>query len=78
MTGFNEVDVSEMQTMARRQLAGSIVVGVLVLAVASLIGLRSTHSPAPITTAHSGVQQPVFVSPSAHMVASTKQRIETP
>jgi hypothetical protein len=79
MTSFlHDVDAAEMRGVARRQLKASIVVGILVIAVASLIALRSTPSLTVLTTAHSGVQQPVFVSPPDHMIASAKRRIETP
>jgi hypothetical protein len=78
-SSFSDANVSEMRRVARRQLTGSIVAAMMVVAVASLVSLRSTHySPGVRTTAHSSVQQPVFVSPSDHMVASVKRKIETP
>ena len=45
-----------------------LVCGVIV--IATLIGLRSTPSPTFVATAHGGVQQPVFVGTSDHMIAS--------
>jgi hypothetical protein len=80
MTGLlNEVDVSEARVMARRQLTGSIVAGILVLAVATLVGLRpASHSPVVAVAAHGGVQQPLIIAPSDHMIASAKRRMETP
>jgi hypothetical protein len=74
----NEMSVGEIRAVARRQLGGSIVAGILVVAFASLSYLSSTHSSTFVAIAHKGVRQPVFVAPSEHIIASVKQRIETP
>jgi hypothetical protein len=88
---FNELDraeencvpgfgltLDEMRSVARRQLKGSAVAGTLIVAAAALIGIQSTHSSTPVTTAHSGVQQSVFVATSDHVIAAVKREIETP
>jgi hypothetical protein len=78
MTGLNEMSIGEIRAVARRQLAGSIVAGILVVAVASLISLSSINPSTLAENAHSGVQQPIFVPPSDHIIASERQKIETP
>jgi len=71
--------ISEMRGVARRQFAGSLVVALLILAVATGIALRSNRVIAPSYRAvHSAAQQPVFVTPSRHVIAATKHEIETP
>lgn len=71
--------VGEMRGVARRQLAASLVVGVLVLAVGAVLALRPGHfDERSYRSAHSRVQQPAFVAPSDHVIAATKHRIETP
>lgn len=71
--------ISEMQGVARRQLAGSLVVGLLILAVAAGLALRSNRVAEPrYSVAHGAAQQPVFVTPSRHVIAATKHEIETP
>jgi hypothetical protein len=71
--------VGEVRAVARRQFAGSIVAGSLVVAVAAVIGLSSVpYSPANYTTARAGAQQPIFIAPSDHVVASIKRKIEAP
>ena len=75
--GFG-LSVRELESAARHQFAGSLVVGVLLSAFA-LIGLHSMHDHEPrYTTARKGVQQPVFVASSEHIVAAAKRKIETP
>jgi hypothetical protein len=75
--GFG-LTVSEVQAVARRQLAGSIVAGILIVAVAAVFGLRSVHTSPIYTTAHSGVHQPEFVHPTDHVIAAGKRIIEAP
>jgi hypothetical protein len=73
--------IGEMQAVARRQLVGSVVVAILVVTVAGLVALRSTHLAGPnYTTAHNirGVQQPSFLTPSEHLIATTKRAAEVP
>jgi hypothetical protein len=71
--------VSEVQAVARRQLAGSIVAGILIVAVAAVFGLRSVQHLSPnYTTAHSGVHQPEFVHPTDHVIAAGNRKIEPP
>jgi hypothetical protein len=75
--GFG-LTVSEVQAIARRQLAGSIVAGILIVAVAAVFGLRSVHTSPIYTAAHSGVQQPELVHPTDHVIAAGKRIIEAP
>jgi hypothetical protein len=75
---FREKGADEIRAVARRQLVGSIVAGILVVVFASLNFLSSMHSPAFIASAHGGVQRPVFVTPSEHIVASVKQKLKRP
>ena len=73
------VTVGEMQAVARRQLAGSIAAGILVVAVAAVLVLRSGHVAAPnYASAHNGVRPPIFVRSSDHVVAAAKHKIEEP
>ncbi len=71
--------ISEIQGLARRQLAGSLVVGLFVLAVAAGLALRSDRIAEPrYGLAGGAVQQPTFMTPSRHVIAATKHEIETP
>jgi len=71
--------ISEMQGVARRQLAGSLVVGLLILAIAAGLALRSNRVAEPsYSVAHGAAQQPIFVTPSRHVIAATRHEIETP
>jgi hypothetical protein len=74
------LSVSEVRAMARRQLTGSTIAGILVVAVAAVVGLRSAeHSASPrYATAHNGVQQPTFVAPPDHILAASKLKIDAP
>jgi hypothetical protein len=79
MTGFiYETSVGETRMVARRQFIGSVIAGILVVAVVALLALRPAHVSTFATTTHSGVQQAVFVAPPVHMIASAKRVIETP
>jgi hypothetical protein len=71
--------LTEMRAVARRQLAGSIVAGVLVVAAAALVGLCSMGRSSPdYTAAKSGVQQPEFVQATDRLVAGRRRAIELP
>jgi hypothetical protein len=73
--------IGAMQAVARRQLVGSVVVAILVATVAGVVALRSTDLAAPsFATAHNirGVQQPTFVTPPEHLIATTKRAVEVP
>ncbi len=66
--------VSEMRSVARRQLTGSIVVGLAITVVAGLTALRPSHPETSFASAHSFpvVEQPIMIRTERH-VASTQQ-----
>jgi hypothetical protein len=71
----------EIRWVARRQLVGSLIVALMIAAVASLMAVR----PARLETVNSppsrvaGVQQPSFVTPLGQRVAGVVQHgIELP
>src|SRR5579862_7117774 len=70
------LSVSGIQSVARRQLVGSIVVAVLVAAVAGFAALRPIHSAPAEANAHNFaiVQQPVFETPANHRIAAAKHQ----
>ncbi|HLW93042.1 MAG TPA: hypothetical protein VKS78_17300 [Roseiarcus sp.] len=72
--------VSGIQSVARRQLVGSVVVAVLVVAVAGFVALRPAHSVPAEANAHKFaiVQQPVFETPADHRFAAAKHQTELP
>jgi hypothetical protein len=74
------ITVGAMQAVARRQLAGSVVVAIIVAAFAVMAALRPGHYDAAYTTARAlpGVQQPILVTPSDHVVAAAKRGVEVP
>ena len=81
LRGFG-LTVSEMRAVARRQLAGSVVVAIFVLAIAAVLGIRSNQVSEPrYETAHSGTRgtrQPIFVTPSDRVIAAVKHKIGGP
>lgn len=75
--GFG-MTIGAMQSAARRQLVGSVVVAVLVVAAATLVALRPTHSDVYASARQfHGAQQPIFAAPAAHL-AAVKHEIELP
>jgi hypothetical protein len=65
--------VREMQSVARRQLTGSIVVGLAIAVIAGLTALRPNHSEPSFTSLHTFpvVEQPIIAGSERHL-ASTK------
>jgi hypothetical protein len=65
--------VSEMRFVARRQLTGSIVVGLAIAAVAGLTAFRPSHPEMSATSIHNFpvVERPIMIRTERH-VASTK------
>lgn len=72
------LSVGALQSVARRQLAGSIVVAIGVVAVAALTALQPGHLTANATPSHNFaiVQQPSLVT--QHIAASKQHQIELP
>lgn len=69
--GFN---VNEIQSVARRQLTGSIVVGLAIAAVAMLTALRPSHPDATFTSVRNFpvVERPIIIH-TDRRIALTKQ-----
>ena len=69
------LSVSALQSVARRQLVGSIVVAGIIAVVAALMALQPIHSEATNAPAHSFavVRQPAFVASAEHIVAMKRQ-----
>jgi hypothetical protein len=74
------ITVGEMRAVARRQLAGSIVVAILVAAVAGLAALKPTSLEGASAPLHelTVVHQPTLAPPFARDVAAAKNTSETP
>ena len=70
----------EMRSVARRQLAGSIAVAVVIAAFAGLMAVRPVHREAQYAAAHksSVIQKPVFVTPPEHLLAAVNGATELP
>jgi hypothetical protein len=74
------LSVGAVQSVARRQLIGSIVVALLIAAVASIAALQTMDSVATTAPAHgfAVIQQPTFmILPDQH-IAATKRKIAVP
>jgi hypothetical protein len=71
------LSVSGLQSVARRQLVGSIVVLAMIAVVSALMALQPVHSEATNAPAHNFalVLQPTFVTPVEHIVAMKRQAI---
>jgi len=69
------LSVSGLQSVARRQLVGSIVVLAMIAVVSALIALQPVHNEATNASAHSFavVLQPTFVTPAEQIVAMKRQ-----
>jgi hypothetical protein len=63
--------VSEMRSVARRQLAGSIVVGLAIAAVTGLTALRPNHPQTSFASVHSFpvVEQPIIIRTERHLAS---------
>jgi len=74
------LSVAAMQSVARRQLIGSIVVGLLIAAAAGLAALRPAYRLATAAPTHGFAlaQQPMFVTLADQRLAATKRAIEVP
>jgi hypothetical protein len=64
----------EMRAVVRRQLTGSIVVGLAIAVVAGLTALRPSHPETSLTSIHRFpvAEQPIIIRAERH-IASTKQ-----
>ena len=82
------LSVGAVQSVARRQLIGSIVVALLIAAVAGIAALQTMYSVAT-TAAYSAattapahgfavIQQPTFVTLPDQHIAATKRKIAVP
>jgi hypothetical protein len=71
------LSVGTLQSVARRQLVGSIVVAAIIAVVAGFSALRPIHSESEGTVAHNfaTVQQPVLATPR---LAAAKHATELP
>jgi hypothetical protein len=69
-----------VQSVARRQLIGSIVVALLIVAVAGITALKPIYSVGTTAPAHgfAVIQQPTFVTLPDQRIAATKRKIEVP
>jgi hypothetical protein len=74
------LSVSAVQSVARRQLIGSIVVALLIAAVADIAAQKTISRAATTAPAHgfAVIQQPTFVTLPAQRVAATKRKIDVP
>jgi hypothetical protein len=74
------ISVGAMRSVARRQLSGSVVVAVLVVAVTGLTAVRFDHREVAYLTAHRfpSVQQPIFVKPTDRVTAAINHKTEVP
>ena len=78
--GGTGLSVSMLQSVARRQLVGSIVVAAIIAIFAGLSALRLAHTDVAGTAARgtATVQQPVLASPSNRRLAAVKHETELP
>jgi len=72
------LSVDALQSVARRQLIGSIVAGAVVAAAAAVILMQPMRSEVAATPSHNFavVQQPSFVT--QHFAASKRHEVELP
>jgi hypothetical protein len=72
------LDLDEVQSSAGRQFLASLVVGVVLIAVAGLIALRPVHQDSAGLALHrfASVQEPAFVS--QHVAGRILHEIELP
>jgi hypothetical protein len=72
--------VEEMQEVARRQLVGSIVAGILVVGVAGLVALQPSCQETGVKPAHMiSLRHPALIAPSHDMAVANnvRERSET-
>jgi hypothetical protein len=74
------LSVSMVQSVARRQLVGSIVVLAIIGVFAALTALRPAHTASVAAAAHGfpTVQQPVLETPASDRLAAVKRHTELP
>ena len=74
------LSVGAVQSVARRQLIGSIVVALLIAAVAGIAALKPISSVATTAPAHgfAVIQQPTFMTLPDQRISATKRNIEVP
>ncbi len=74
------LSVSMVQSVARRQLIGSIVMAAIIAAFAALTALRPVHNASVAVAAHglATVQQPVLETPASDRLAAVKRHTELP
>ena len=74
------LSVSMVQSVARRQLVGSIVMAVIIGVFAALIALRPVHTASVAVATHglATVQQPVLETPASDRLAAVKRHTELP
>jgi hypothetical protein len=72
------LDLDKVQSSAGRQLLASLVVGVIIIAVAGLIALRPVHHDSAGLALHrfASVQGPTFVT--QHVAGRIRHEIELP
>ena len=71
--------VGAMQAVARRQLAGSMIVAALIFAMAIPTATRSSHGDSNVPKHYAGaVQQPILTTPPERVVAAAKRETEVP
>ncbi|HEV3044568.1 MAG TPA: hypothetical protein VGY52_11925 [Roseiarcus sp.] len=69
--------ISEMRSVARRQLAGSIVVAFGIAVVVGLTALRPAHETSNATASNFPVvRQPIMMPISEHVVATKQYKID--
>jgi len=74
------LSVAAIQTVARRQLIGSVVVALFIVSAAGVATLKPVYRAAPTAQTHSlaVVQQPTFATSPAQRVAAATREVETP
>jgi len=78
--GRTGLGVSMLQSVARRQLSGSMVVAAVIVLFAGLVALRPAHRDVAGAVAHfmPTVQQPTMTTPLNHRLAAAKHGTELP
>jgi hypothetical protein len=72
--------VSTLQSVARRQLVGSVVVLAVIAVFAAFTALRPVHTASVAAVNHSfpSVQQPTMETPASDRLAAAKHQTELP
>jgi hypothetical protein len=69
-----QLSVGALQSVARRQLVGSVIAAIVVAAVAGLAALRPPRKEA----IRRGIQAPSLLTPPEHLTAAVKSATELP